>query len=225
MRVYEIFTSIDGEVNFRCQGGLATFVRLSGCNLSCEWCDVPEAQDPTSGGEMDTEAVANTIIELECPNVTITGGEPLLQAVEVSDLVSRLPDYTFSIETNGTIPPFQVFSPDIAHVSFVVDYKLPSATPKGKSITSDFSAVYGNLRTQDWIKFVIADIDDYEIARYIVRTFAQTIPVRFAFSPVCIGTPTRYFGMLASTLAKKMLDDKLWNVVLNCQIHKLIDMP
>jgi len=180
---------------------------------------------------MRLNEVVATVEELGCPNITITGGEPLLQGEEVWILIeslkysSKLRNPTFSIETNGTISPFKIFRLDDDKVSFVVDYKLPSSGLKGKSATPDFAAVYKKLRSHDWIKCVIADSRDYEIAKYIVESYSPHIPARFAFSPLCIGTPTRHFGLLASQLADWMIRDRLWNVLLSCQIHKLIDMP
>lgn len=224
MQIHEIFTSIDGEVNFRSQGRPATFIRVAGCNLCCPWCDVPEAQ--SGGTATDVEEVAQRVMALGCPNITITGGEPLLQAEEVLQLTHliRLKDTTFSIETNGTIPPFNVFPPSAKHIAFVVDYKLPSSGVKGKYITSEFNAVYGRLRPTDWIKFVIADDKDYEIAHYIAKTYVWNIAAQFAFSPLYSEDYTE-FVRRANHLTKRMIADKLWHVTLNCQLHKLIRMP
>jgi len=224
VRVHSIFSSIDGEVNARGQGSLSTFLRLSQCNLQCPYCDVPGAQLVSSGDEVHLDVLFTTLRMMECPNITITGGEPLLQAKELNELILRFlvrsdKKWNFSIETNGTIAPFEVISPTLPSVSFVVDYKLPSAE---NTLPVNFSDIYRELRTQDWVKFVICDEYDYQIAVEVVRRhFGQPNKARLAFSPV--------FGQTTQTtwpkqVAKWMMRDGLWHVNLNVQIHRLLDL-
>lgn len=226
MRVHSIFQSIDGEVNLRGQGCLTTFIRLAGCNLSCNYCDAQEAQDTKNGVDMMIDAVVARAVEIGCPNITITGGEPLLQIEEVAALVRTLSivmlNASFSIETNGTINPFLKFSKLSSYISFVVDYKLPSSGMEPLE-TRD---ILPHLRAHDWIKFVIANETDYAEAKRVVKEFsAFKTRGRFAFSPVDWPDSGMSLTVWANKLVGKMLEDKLWRVSLNCQLHKLVNLP
>jgi 7-carboxy-7-deazaguanine synthase len=107
MLVLEIFDSIQGEGTW--SGVPMTFVRLAGCNgpelgLGCvRWCDTPQSWDRAAGKEMTVEAVAAAV---RLPRVCVTGGEPLLQAEEVRELVDALRRVRVRVhlETNGTLP-------------------------------------------------------------------------------------------------------------------------
>jgi len=220
MNVYSIFQSIDGECNIRHQGSLTTFIRLAGCNLTCAYCDTPESR--SGGTEMSVQQVAKTISELDCPNVTITGGEPLLQGEELKDLIFTFlihsdRQWNFSIETNGTINPARFIKDLGVGTFFVMDFKLPSS-----GFFDYNNKNYLNLREEDWIKFVICDERDYHTAVDVVKNlFGYQNKAKLAFSPA--------FGQTNQNWAKKvaewMIRDKLWHVNLNVQIHKLIDMP
>ncbi len=123
MNVTEIFTSIDGEVNHFGQGVMTTFIRLAGCNLACSYCDTPKAHH--AGKQMTIPTILLNVIELGCRKITITGGEPLLQAEETLPLIDILTTegYDVSIETNGTLYiPLSYIRYE--NVSWVVDYKL-----------------------------------------------------------------------------------------------------
>lgn len=98
----EIFYSLQGEGS-RC-GTPAVFLRLAGCNLHCSWCDTRYSWAP--GCELAVDEVAARLLSYGCPSIVITGGEPLLQAVELERLLSRLPaDFYIEVETNGTLAP------------------------------------------------------------------------------------------------------------------------
>ena len=121
MRISEIFRSIQGEG--RSQGLITTFVRLSGCNLNCSWCDTPYARE--GGKEVPAGDIFQAVEFSSCSRVCITGGEPLVQRDEVGSLVKQLDEagYEVEIETNGTID----FSPLQAHASICMDVKCPSS--------------------------------------------------------------------------------------------------
>ncbi len=101
MKVSEIFASIQGEG--RIMGMPAAFVRLAGCNLNCEWCDTKYAWNV--GKEMTVDEIVSEVNKIGLKDVVITGGEPLVQIDELSELVSKLYElgYVLHIETNGTI--------------------------------------------------------------------------------------------------------------------------
>lgn len=103
LKVSEIFDSLQGEGLYI--GRLATFIRLQGCNLRCEWCDTPLSRDPDRAGSamlMDENEIVSAVLH---PLVIVTGGEPLLQ--DIRALVDKLKrtHHEVHIETNGTIRP------------------------------------------------------------------------------------------------------------------------
>ena len=123
MRIAEIFHSIQGEGELT--GVPSVFVRTSGCNLRCKWCDTPYASWHPEGGEMDVSAVVSRIRDFDCPHVVLTGGEPML-APGVHDLARMIAalGIHITIETAGTLAPDGIAC-DLASVS----PKLASSTP------------------------------------------------------------------------------------------------
>lgn len=97
LKVNEIFYSIQGEGEYT---GIPTiFLRLADCNLNCEWCDT----DYSTYKIYDTPEIIKKIEKYNCKNLTITGGEPLLQIDAVNNIVEQLPEYQIFIETNGSL--------------------------------------------------------------------------------------------------------------------------
>jgi len=99
----EIFYSIQGEgPNI---GRPSVFLRLGGCNLACTWCDSKFTWDPkVADNRVSTVAeVVKLIRKFTCKHVVITGGEPMLQQDKIQAIVEKLPNYTFEIETNGSV--------------------------------------------------------------------------------------------------------------------------
>lgn len=160
--VHETFLSIQGESTRA--GRPCFFIRLSGCNLRCAWCDTRAAW--TGGREFGVEALVGLAREAGCPLVEVTGGEPLLQA-ETPALVAALCDAGFEVlvETNG--------SRDIGVLDVrckaIVDVKCPGS---GESASNDPENLK-RLRLGDELKFVLADRADYEFARDILRELAR----------------------------------------------------
>lgn len=216
MRVYSIFDSVDGEVNFHGQGHLTTFIRLAGCSLKCSYCDTQYARENKSGEPMTgnqimtVNQIIQRVIESKPFKVTITGGEPLEQAKELGDLVRALRELNIfsTVETNGAhpIPSWPC--------SWVADYKLKSSGMQGFMRLDHFDA----LNSDSFIKFVISNQKDYaEAKEVIVKLRARGKWMRFAFSPVTPGLP-------ASTLIQWMREDHINNAILNIQIHKLLQL-
>jgi 7-carboxy-7-deazaguanine synthase len=199
MKISEIFRSIQGEG--RSQGLITTFVRLSGCNLDCRWCDTPYARE--GGKEVPVEDVLRAVEFLPCRRVCITGGEPLLQLGEVTELAKRLhgAGYHVEIETNGTID----FSPLQPYASICMDVKCPSSGEE-----SDLSLL-SRIGHGDSVKFVVGDAGDLAYARQVMGSH----PVRgeFLVSPV--------HGADAGALARLVLD---WNLParFQVQLHKIL---
>lgn len=202
-RVANIFTSIDGEVNEFGQGCFATFIRLAGCNLKCFYCDTPWSQLATDGKNMSAQDIINQVVKLGCNKVTITGGEPLSQPVStlICDLYHQ--DVDISVETNGTLPlPREC----INKASWIVDYKI------GEHFCDENLAM---LLPKDFIKIVVWDADSYRQAKDFYRKNDGLTLARFAFSPVSS-------QLSHAQLCEWMIQDKLFDVILNCQIHKFI---
>ncbi|MBN2096661.1 7-carboxy-7-deazaguanine synthase QueE [Candidatus Peregrinibacteria bacterium] len=99
MIISEIFHSIQGEGPNA--GKPAVFLRLSGCNLRCKWCDTKYAWK--QGGEMETNDIIRAIRKYPCRHLVITGGEPLLQQNGLKELLKKLKNYTVELETNGSV--------------------------------------------------------------------------------------------------------------------------
>jgi 7-carboxy-7-deazaguanine synthase len=123
MRIAEIFHSIQGE-------GLLTgvpsiFIRTSGCNLRCHWCDTPYASWKPEGPEMSIEEILKKISEWDCNHIVLTGGEPMI-APDLPELATALRKQKkhITIETAGTIPPNGIPC-DLASIS----PKLSNSTP------------------------------------------------------------------------------------------------
>ena len=208
MRITEIFLSIQGESSYA--GRPCVFVRTTGCNLRCVWCDTEYS---FHGGR--TMSVDEIVAEVRrvggaCRLVELTGGEPLLQK-EIGTLATRLLDggYEVLCETGGSLPVDRL----PAEVVKIVDVKCPGS---GEAEANDWSNLARLDPGRDELKFVIADRADYEWAAGVVRTRDLG---RFTvhFSPV--------FGRQdPTTLAEWILADGL-PVRLNLQIHKFLWDP
>jgi 7-carboxy-7-deazaguanine synthase len=158
MRITEIFFSIQGESSHA--GRPCVFVRLTGCNLRCSWCD---SEYTFTGGErMSLDDVLARVKSYGCNLVEITGGEPLAQA-EAFELIHRLCDDGFEvlIETSGSIDT----APVDPRAKVILDVKCPGSGEVAKNRWENLD----QLRPHDEIKFVIADRTDYEFAREVIE--------------------------------------------------------
>ena len=125
LRIAEVFTSVQGEGLWT--GVPSTFVRVSGCNLRCRWCDTPYASWIPEGPVRDVEDVAAEVLASRVEHVVVTGGEPMLFP-GVADLVSmlHLEGRTVTIETAGTV--WLGTECDLMSIS----PKLANSTPEGR---------------------------------------------------------------------------------------------
>jgi len=205
--ICEIFHSLQGESTFA--GLPCVFIRLSGCNLDCTWCDTPYAK--TESRQMSREQILEEVDRFECPLVEITGGEPLLQAgtpVLVSDLIGK--GHQVLMETNGSIS----IAPVTTDCIRILDIKCPSSGEGASFLEKN----YGLLTPEDEVKFVVGSREDYEFARAIIQSrLAGHTQQRIHLSPV--------FGKLsAERLAAWILEDNLPGR-LSLQQHKLVWHP
>lgn len=222
LRVISLFLSIDGEVNARGQGTPSFFIRLAGCNLRC-WQDRGGCDTTYSfgaGTEMSVESLLERVRISGCPKVTLTGGEPLLQRGPALEALLRglaREGIFISLETNGSLPPD--FAGRDCVGSLVYDYKCPSSGCTDRMLP--FARMYQQLGPQDFIKFVIADEADYACARACVQT-ARTLAVPPGAGPVLAFSPMIPGGLAPDALVARLLEDRLFEVRLNLQIHKFI---
>lgn len=221
MQITEIFHSIQGESSFA--GLPCVFVRLTGCNLRCDWCD--SEYTFTGGRRMTLDEVMAEVERFEPVKlVEITGGEPMLQEREVVPLMQRLlsAGYRVLLETSGERPLEGVPN----EVVKIVDVKCPNSGEAGTFRMSNLAT----LRPHDEIKFVLADRSDYEFARGFV--YEHELPGRVAgviFSPAFRKDArgerdTSHCLLDPRELAEWILEDGL-PVRLGLQIHKFIWQP
>ena len=202
LRVTEIFHSIQGESSHA--GRPCAFVRLTGCNLRCRWCD---SEYTFTGGEpMSIDDVLRRVKSYGCELVEITGGEPLAQR-ESLDLIKRLCDEGFEvlIETSGSIDVVPVDP----RATLILDIKCPGSGEVQKNRWENLQ----HLKPRDEIKFVIADRADYDWARQVIderKLTGRTL----LFSPV-------WGEMDLKSLAEWMLADRV-PARLQTQLHKHI---
>lgn len=167
--LHEVYASIQGESTFA--GLPCTFIRLTGCNLRCRWCDTPHAF--TQGHTVTAADVLEEVAKLGVKLVEITGGEPLAQA-EVYPLMTSLADagYTVLLETSGSI--------SVKHVDPRVTVILDMKCPGSGEVEANLYENLDLLKPTDEVKFVIADRADFDWAVRLVREYNLTTrPVLF----------------------------------------------
>lgn len=205
--ITEIFSSIQGETSL--SGLPTTFIRLSGCNLRCSWCDTPYSF--SRGEKLSLETLLQKTKEFASSNVCVTGGEPLLQS-NVHPLMENLCNlgYTVSLETGGSLPIRHVDP----RVRIILDIKCPASKMEHKNYWENLEI----LSSKDEVKFVISDETDYDYAKNVCEKYAiKTKTPNILLSPV--------HGILEpQQLIEWILRDKL-QVRLNLQIHKYIWTP
>ncbi|MDM7926380.1 MAG: radical SAM protein [bacterium] len=203
LRVTEIFHSIQGESS---RVGLpCVFIRLTGCNLRCSYCDTAYAW--TGGSDWTIERVVERTRSFGCRLVEITGGEPLAQG-ETPGLAGRLLDtgHEVLVETNGTLDIGRLPAAAVR----IMDVKCPSS---GESAKTDWLNL-DRLRPGDEVKFVIGDSADYVWAKEVIRGKGLESRARVLLSPA-------HGRMDRALLAEWILGDRL-NVRLQVPLHKII---
>jgi 7-carboxy-7-deazaguanine synthase len=226
MFITEIFKSVQGEGT---RAGLpCVFVRLTGCNLRCTWCDTAYAFH--GGKKVSVDEVLARVDELcgraeqqsgqpaTVPLVELTGGEPLLQE-EIYPLAEALitRGFTVMIETSG-----EKFVGRLPRaVIKIVDVKCPDS---GEADTFDLKNLEA-VDAKDEIKFVLSTRRDYEFAREFTREHALATKVKqVLFSPVFPDPNGNWEGLEPRTLVEWILADGL-PVRLGLQLHKFIWHP
>jgi 7-carboxy-7-deazaguanine synthase len=209
--ITEIFHSLQGETSLA--GVPFAFIRLTGCNLRCTYCD--SAYAFKGGRKMSIAEILAVIQPYGVKHVLLTGGEPLLQRQTPALLAALTAQgYDVSIETHGEVSIREV----AGKARIVMDAKTPSS---GMS-RGGFEKNLEWLRESDELKFVIASEADYAWAREWVRS--GKIPAReILMSPAvpALGSPGKVTGVEARWLAERILEDRL-PVRMQIQLHKYL---
>jgi 7-carboxy-7-deazaguanine synthase len=216
MNVYNIaerFVSINGEG--RRAGQLAVFLRFGGCNLDCNYCDTAWAKDREKVFSSDTkEELYQYVKGTGIANVTLTGGEPLIQdgILELLRYFSEDSSLRVEIETNGSMAIHEIQALENPP-SLTMDYKSPSCGMESHMLMEN----YGALREKDSVKFVVANLADLLQAKQVMEQYDLTTRCHVFFSPV--------FGKIdPKEIAAFMEAHQLNGVNLQLQLHKLISV-
>lgn len=203
LKVNEIFKSIQGESSY--VGLPCTFVRLTGCQLRCTWCDTTYAF--YEGKDMSMEEVIHEVGQHGLKLFELTGGEPLLQP-DAFTLVKDLSDQrtTVLVETSGAVR-LETLDPRAIKI---MDIKCPSSQMSDKMLWENIEC----LTLKDEVKFVLADRKDFDWACDIIQKYDLPQKARLLFSPV-------FDHLKPSELATWILDRNL-PVRMQLQIHKYI---
>lgn len=211
--IIEKFLSIDGEGPT--SGELATFIRFQGCNLRCSWCDTTYSWDKENTSEVLTaEEIYKYIKENKVTNVTLTGGEPLIQKNihELLELLNSDENLKVHIETNGSVSIGSFKNKFINNnISYIVDFKLPSSNMMDRMDFNNLSIVESN----DVYKFVIGSKEDLEMVYEIICKYNLTSKCFVYLSPVS-------GNIEMQEIVEFMKDKNLNRVRLQVQLHKII---
>lgn len=217
----EWFQTVEGEGSRA--GFPTTFVRVYNCNLRCVWCDTKYSYAPSRPAfYASIEEIVEKVRSYGNQYVCLTGGEPLMHGEKSLRLIQALAEMEelvdVHIETNGSIhlAPFVELRnthPDVGKkVRFIVDYKLPASGENHRMVYDNFAL----LEDQDEVKFVIADEQDFFLAKNVLAEWHRKgMPL---FSPV-------WEEMPPYKLVALMLEHRLVNVKLSLQLHKIIWDP
>lgn len=205
LRITEIFLSIQGESTHA--GRPCSFVRLTGCPMRCAWCD--SEYTFTGGTRLSFDEIFAALKDFGCPLVEVTGGEPLAQK-NVFPFIAELCDagYEVLIETGGYVSTEKIDE----RAKIILDVKCPAS---GEAERNHWANLERLRAGQDEVKFVVADLNDWEFARGIIEKYdLETRAREILISPV--------FGVknlpeIAETVARSGL-----KVRLNLQLHKYI---
>ena len=207
MNVCEIFYSIQGETTY--SGLPCVFVRTSGCNLRCSYCDTRYAYE--TGTEMSIDEIAAQARSYRCRLIEITGGEPLLQREEVDSLMESLlgNGYKVLLETNGSLSVERV-DPRVVKI---VDVKCPDSGMSEYMLWENLQ----HLGRHDQVKFVLSSRRDYEWAREVIAKYPSLGELEILLS-------TAFNVLKPEDVVRWMLDDGL-SARFQLQIHKYIWHP
>ena len=203
IKINEIYLSVQGESTHT--GLPCIFIRLTGCNLRCSWCDTVYAFH--EGKDMSIDEILQKVANFGIHLVEITGGEPLMQD-NVYILMRRLIEkgYKVMLETGGSISLERVPKDVIK----IMDLKCPGSGEQEKNNLDNLKL----LAPHDEVKFVILDRKDYEWSRDIIKKYKINETAHILISPV-------FDKLELKEMVKWILEDRL-PVRLQTQLHKII---
>ena len=203
LKVNEIYLSVQGESSYT--GLPCVFIRLTGCNLRCIWCDTAYAF--YEGKSMSIDEIVGKVKNFGVKLIEITGGEPLMQE-NVYPLMNGLIEKGFQVllETGGSLSLEKV-PRDIIKI---MDIKCPGSGEHKNNNLDNLKF----LETKDEVKFVILNRHDYEWSRDLIHKYKIHEIAHILISPV-------YDKLELKEIVKWILEDKL-PVRLQTQLHKAI---
>ncbi len=213
-KVAEKFVSINGEA--RAAGELACFIRFAGCNLNCIYCDTRWVNENNAPFEiMSEEEIYAYIKDTGVTNVTLTGGEPLIQdnMARLLKMLSRDKNLRIEIETNGGVS-LEKFVGIGDNITFTMDYKLPGSGMDKYMIMEN----YNLLRHEDTVKFVVSDRNDMDRARKIIDEYQLTKKTEVYLS-------SSFNKIMPKDIVEYMIEHNMNKVKLQLQMHKYIWEP
>lgn len=152
VKISETFLSVQGEGQQI--GMISWFIRTSGCDLKCPWCDSKYAN---KGTYMDIKSIVAPILKSNCKNVIITGGEPAIQR-NLLQLIKALGDCHVYVETNGTI-----------FDSNIIGFAKYTVSPKPQFLNADYMEALQHWSTHASFKFVIGSKSDFDQAVILAK--------------------------------------------------------
>lgn len=232
MKVVEQFVSINGEGQRA--GQLALFIRFASCNLNCEYCDTKWANEKdVAYKEYTPEDLVDIILSYNVRNITLTGGEPLLQKdmpfflklLEEKLLEHQLQerkqntghnmDYRIEIETNGSIDIKPFLDLNLSLTTFTLDYKTGISGMEEKMCLSNFQ----NIRQKDTVKFVVGGKKDLEKSKEVIETFHLVSKGCGIYLSPCFGK------IQPKDIVAFLIENRLNGVNVQLQLHKYIWNP
>ena len=205
LRITEIFLSIQGESSHA--GRPCSFVRLTGCPMRCVWCD--SVYTFTGGTRISFDEIFAQLKAFGCNLVEVTGGDPLAQK-NVFPFITRLLDegYEVLIETGGFFSTEKVDE----RAKIILDVKCPAS---GESERYHWANLEKLRSDKDEVKFVIADLDDWEFARNVIAEYDLENRAREILISPIFGIEN--LAQIAESVSRSGL-----KVRLNLQLHKYI---
>ncbi|MFK4784648.1 putative 7-carboxy-7-deazaguanine synthase QueE [Fusobacterium sp. MFO224] len=217
-KIAEKFVSINGEGPKA--GELAIFIRFTKCNLNCSYCDTKWANSFDAPYEIETEeTLVNYIRKENIKNITITGGEPLLQKdlKFLIDSILKIKDIEIEIETNGSVDIEKLVNyrrETNGKISFTIDYKSPSSNMEEYMHLNN----YNLIDERDSIKFVVGDRKDLTCGKEVIKRFNLINKCKIYFSPI--------FNLIKpEEIVRFLIEENLNDVKLQLQLHKYIWDP
>jgi len=211
MRICEIFYSIAGESTDA--GRPCVFIRFTGCNLRCNWCDTKYSY--REGKDLEIDRIVAEASSYGCKFICLTGGEPLMRNLKALVRSLQRESFEIQIETNGSKPIYEHPNSSLG-VRWVMDMKCPSSGESGKMNFDNLST----LTEKDDLKFVVADEKDFEWATSIVNTYKPKCQI--LFSPVWGQIDLEHLVELVKDYS---VEQPLLNIRMQLQMHKIIWDP